>query len=220
MAIVKEDDSLGKICTNCGEWKPIAEFHKKVHSRDGLRSACKICTNADNKKRADGNRERERERLRAYYATHTEERRAYRLVNIERQRRSEREWREKNGERMREYSREYYRLRPEVAKNANRKWEAANRDKRQAIDRRRRARKQQAEGEFTNQEWQALMAYYNHTCLCCGKGEPEIQLTPDHVIPLAKGGSNAITNIQPLCRSCNCAKAAKITDYRPQSGNV
>ncbi len=196
----------GKVCTKCGEWKHITEFHKKAHSRDGYRSACKACTNADNKKRADTNRDKERERLRAY-----------RLANIERQRRSEHEWRKKNEERRREYSRDYYRLRPEIAKKANRKWEAANRDKRQAIDRRRRARKQQAEGEFTNQEWQALKAFYNHTCLCCGRREPEVQLTPDHVIPLVKGGSNALGNMQLLCRSCNCSKGAQCIDYRVQS---
>ncbi len=218
MGIVTRGGVEGKICAQCGEWKSISDFHKKVHSCDGHRSSCKPGTNASNKRRADANRERERERLRAYYAAHVEERRAYRLANIERQRRSERAWREKNQERTREYCRGYYRIRPEVAKTANRKWEAANRDKRQAIDRRRRARKQGSEGSFTNQEWQALKAFYNHTCLCCGRREPEIPLTPDHIVPLARGGGNLIGNIQPLCRSCNCAKGAKIADYRPQRG--
>ena len=220
MSILTGNDSPGKICTKCGKWKHIAEFHKKIHSRDGHRSACKICVNTDNKKRADANHEKERERQRVYYLAHVEQKRTYRAANVDQQKQNYRRWYQQNREKMREYERNYYRLRPEVAKKANRKWEVANRDKRQAIDRRRRARKQHAEGEFTNQEWQALKASYNHTCLCCGQREPEIQLTPDHVIPLAKGGSNAISNIQPLCKSCNSAKGAKTTDYRPQSSDI
>jgi len=216
MTITIRNGLDGKICTGCGEWKPISEFHRKLHSRDGHRSACKVCTNASNKRRADQNREWERERQRAYYIAHKEERRAYRMANAERQRAFYKQWFKKNQERMREYGREYYRVHPEVARKAGRKWEAANRDKRRAIDRRRRARKQQAEGEFTNQEWQALKAFYNHTCLRCDKREPEIQLTADHVIPLSKGGSNYISNIQPLCGSCNNAKGSQTTDYRPR----
>jgi 5-methylcytosine-specific restriction endonuclease McrA len=52
-----------------------------------------------------------------------------------------------------------------------------------------------AEGSLTDREWQDLMVLYKFTCLRCGKREPEIQLTLDHVIPLSKGGSNSIGNI-------------------------
>jgi hypothetical protein len=55
---------------------------------------------------------------------------------------------------------------------------------------------------------------YNHTCLCCGRQEPEIALTIDHVVPLSKGGAHDISNIQPLCGSCNTSKYNKTIDYR------
>ena len=220
MAIVTRDGVDGKICTECGEWKPISEFHKKLYSRDGHRPTCKVCTNASNKQRANQNREWERERQRAYYIAHKEEKPAYRMVNAERQHTFYQQWYKKNQERMREYKRAYYHSHPEVTQKAGRKWEAANPDKRRAIDRRRRARKQNAEGSFTEQEWQDLKAHYNYTCLRCGKSEPDILLTVDHVIPLEKRGSNYISNIQPLCGSCNGAKGTKSTDYRPASSET
>jgi 5-methylcytosine-specific restriction endonuclease McrA len=69
---------------------------------------------------------------------------------------------------------------------------------------------------YTIIEWQALKEKYNHTCLRCGKAEPEIKLTVDHILPISKDGNNTIDNIQPLCSSCNSSKGATFIDYRKQ----
>ena len=42
-----------------------------------------------------------------------------------------------------------------------------------------------------------------HCCSSCGSTE---YLEIDHIIPLARGGSNELDNLQILCRSCNRRK--------------
>jgi 5-methylcytosine-specific restriction endonuclease McrA len=101
------------------------------------------------------------------------------------------------------------------ARNAyQRAYGKRNRDKLTLFTNRRRARKLSALGNHTEAEWEELKTFYNYTCLSCGKSEPEIRLTRDHVLPLVLGGNDSIDNIQPLCARCNSKKSSKHIDYR------
>lgn len=92
-------------------------------------------------------------------------------------------------------------------------WKAAHK----AAKNRRKARLNGNGGTFTGQEWMALCEKFGNRCLgpgCQVVGQEN--LTVDHVIPLAKGGRNEISNIQPLCHACNVRKSDKVEDYRLQ----
>ena len=75
----------------------------------------------------------------------------------------------------------------------------------------RKARLKAVGGSHTPAEWETLQAQYNWTCPCCKKSE--VKLTKDHIIPVIKGGSDNIENIQPLCGSCNSKKHIKVIKY-------
>jgi len=184
--------------------------------------------------------ERAAEYDKRWYEAHAEEKRAYqkaqRALNPEKVRESMAKWRalhiahERNYRFVRYWANpEKFRARVKASREKHHDkviervylWKKQNPDKAKAIQHassvRRKARAKNAAGSFSFREWESLKARYDHTCLCCGRQEPEVKLTPDHVIPLARGGSNGLENIQPLCLSCNASKQAKTIDYRPEA---
>ena len=72
-------------------------------------------------------------------------------------------------------------------------------------------------GSVTNDEWLTLCGGCGNRCLSCGTTGP---LTPDHVVPLSRGGIHSITNLQPLCLACNMRKHTKTIDYRHEGTGV
>lgn len=93
-----------------------------------------------------------------------------------------------------------------------RKWRAENRDKVRQHKHKRRILIEQSGAHYTAEEFLELCETFDNVCLCCGADDKP--LTVDHVVPVSRGGSNNIENIQPLCRSCNSSKGVKEIDYR------
>lgn len=134
-------------------------------------------------------------------------------------------WQEANPEKYREIVRQSKRrrwaagYRPYIDPEKRRAW--ARRYYQQHPERiifhaqRRRALIRQLPHTLTRAEWQAIKARHDYRCLMCGKQEPEIKLTLDHIVPVVQGGGFTADNIQPLCRSCNSRKHAKVLDLRP-----
>ena len=60
--------------------------------------------------------------------------------------------------------------------------------------------------DFTMEDWQRAVAYFDHKCAYCRKKR---RLTQDHVQPVVQGGGHTATNIVPACGPCNSLKRSK-----------
>lgn len=233
-----------KRCMDCDEVKPFSAFylHKRRHCADTYYPRCRVCHCAMLIQKRDALRESdpatfaEKQRQRAdynrgYRATESAQESRVRRTAMNREkinanhrdfydrtreerRREARERYQSDPERFREEKRLDYTQRGDQVRERNRKYAVEHPDIFTAAAQRRRARKEGNGGSYTVAEWQAIKAAQDYTCLMCGKREPEIKLTVDHVVPIALGGSNDADNLQGLCRSCNCRKRTRIIDFR------
>jgi HNH endonuclease len=117
---------------------------------------------------------------------------------------------------------QYMKDHPEKSRGWSASWKAAHPIQRTAQKHRYRATAQET-GCWDYGQWIALKSEHGNACVCCRRPESQLKslglkLVPDHVRPLARGGTNFIENLQPLCHGkggCNNHKLAKWTDYRP-----
>jgi len=138
----------------------------------------------------------------------------YKVAFPERVKLSHKQDYERHRERYIERAAEWAAAHPARCREIGKAWSASNpervRDSRVASKANARARALGVEGELDLTSRAQMIARWGDLCLACGA--PEVTL--DHVVPLVLGGSNDISNLQPLCIDCNRAKNRKTTDYR------
>lgn len=185
-----------KQCTKCGETKPLSEFYKHPQCRFGVEPTCKLCRDAKNKAWFLKNKEAHNKRSTENYHKN-KERHAERC----------KAWAIANRDKMRAYVKKYYAANKEKEAVRRLKYEQQNPAQMKVNRATRRARKLGAVGSHTKAQVLSLLDRQRGRCAACKKTLK--QYHADHVIPLARGGTNYIENIQILCPSCNSKKHAK-----------
>lgn len=208
-----------KVCKGCGIEKVPSEFYA-AGNLDGLMGKCKVCVRA---RVRENRRERleqyaQYERSRANLPHRVEARREYQEEHKEQISAYKKIWAATNDESVATSHRKYYERNREEVISRSKKWAEKNADKVRVAKannrRRRRAAKNAGKGHFTVEEFDALCSAYGYACLCCGVTDRILEA--DHVVPLTRGGSDEISNIQPLCGECNRRKFTATIDYRPK----
>ena len=185
---------------------------------DGHLNKCKVCVRARVQKYRREHLEQcaQYEKARANLPHRVEARRKYQEEHKEQISEYKKSWAAENEDSVSASKRKHYEREREKVIARSKKWAESNPEKvRRAKTnnlRMRRAARHASRGIFTVGEFKELCESYGNKCLACG--DTEAVLEADHVVPLTKGGSDDISNIQSLCGSCNRKKFVNITDYR------
>lgn len=173
------------MCSKCKVFKHKDMFFVDRSRPDGISYVCRECHSLDSRDYYERNRSDIRERYSAYYET--------------------------NKDRILQRGKEYYRSNRERVASRGRRYYLANKDKKAAYSRNYRARRAKSGGTITPEEWQEVLLQFDGRCARCGSDD---RIEMDHVVPLWRGGRHDISNVQPLCKSCNCEKHTKVMDFR------
>tara|TARA_R110000868_G_scaffold342963_1_gene603953 strand:- start:315 stop:1043 length:729 start_codon:yes stop_codon:yes gene_type:complete len=224
-----------KQCYTCKEFKIASSdfFGRRKESKDNLKSSCKSCLNARNRKYKDENPEKakqiakksrwlNKEKINSQNATWRSENKGYGkkyyAKNSNKLKLRQKSYRKKLPEeklkQLKEKSNaralEWRRKNPEYSKLYARKYREANKEKFRAIRWNYKARKKLAVGTHTGDDIIDIVKQQNNLCFWCKTELKSMHI--DHCLPLSKGGSNYKTNLVASCPSCNMSKRDKMPE--------
>lgn len=96
----------------------------------------------------------------------------------------------------------------EMARVARRRYYERRTDYLLALNRDQRAKRANAEGKHSGADVSRIVVLQNGKCAYC-RCKISGKFHVDHIMPLAKGGTNWPNNLQILCQPCNNKKSAK-----------
>lgn len=199
-------NGIDKICNCCKQLLLVEAFGYSKSHKDKLNPRCKICTNIASKEfsiRTNFAAQRE------YNSRHPERHNVYYNSHIEDERLRSKEKYIDNKEHYQAWHKQDHVNNREKYNAHSRAWSKTKRGKMLSILKQhvRRARKNNAVIEcVTPEQIFELFEKYNNICHWCHLQSAN---TMDHVIPFSRGGSHAISNIVPACKSCNSSKGVK-----------
>ncbi len=211
-------------CSACGCIKPLQDFHKCKSLPLGHHYKCKICAGAYQRSRKEQNAARSaRYRKKNPESAKISDVKS-RVKNSVKRAQQAADWRQRNKERVEAYRLEYEKLRrldrsdskreayaldAEPHRERARNWRKKNPDKVKSAKYVYRARKRGANQNHTEVERIDLLEKQGHICANphCRTHLTVDNRTVDHILALVNGGSNAIENLQWLCRPCNSRKS-------------
>lgn len=155
------------------------------------------------------NSEREKARRAEYRANNPEKVKAslvaWRVKNRKKENATTAAYRANNREKLRAAAAEWRVNNPEENKARQARYRVNNPEKVNAKNRNRHACKKMAEGHHAAEDIQRIHQAQNGKCAYC-KVKLGKKYHVDHIVPLAKGGSNWPANLQITCASCNSSK--------------
>jgi 5-methylcytosine-specific restriction endonuclease McrA len=180
-----------KTCSYCGLNKPFEEFYK---NGSNFRGECKDCIKDKRKNFYNQNSDSIKKRVMDYYFRNHEENKKklnkrYH-ADIEKSRMSLRDSYEKNKE-SRRLGAKVYRQKNPIQYKATR-----------SVCKHRR---RNADGSFSSSDLLNMLDQQKGKCVYC-QIDISSNFHVDHIVPISKGGTNHLFNIQLLCPTCNMKK--------------
>ena len=191
-----------KVCTKCGEEKPLNRFCQARSRKDGFQPWCKACTKVNNQTL------RARETKKKYRQTP-------KYKEAMRKRRQTTKYKKAN----KKASKKYFQTPAgkQVLKENAKKYRQTPRGKEREREktRKRKARKLACQIEPVDEAniWNDCKG----RCIYCGSRE---RLSLDHIVALARGGPHCEANLVLACKSCNSSKGKKLVTEWVKSKNT